>query len=438
MHNLISDKKFSEILTGSVWALGARVSATVLALVSSVIIARFYGAEMVGVVAVVNSFLILATTFTVFGTNTSILRLIPEYLAKYSPTSAFKVYRKTQYMVIGFSLLTGTLFYFSANFIAAKIFNKPHLSIYFAIASIFIVFKSLMLLNTSAVRGLRLIRVFAMMQMLPQGFNLLLLIALGILTAQPGVPVYALLCGYALTGIFGWGIMNYTFKRRIQPGDKLHPTSTKKILAISLPMLMVATMNFFIAQTGVIMLGMFRTEAEVGYYSIAVKLSTLTSFVLSAINTISAPKFSELFHSGKIDELFYVAKKSTKLIFYATVPILFFLLIFGKLVLSILFGAEFTVAYTALLILIIGQFINSISGSIGYFMNMIGYHNQLRNILFSAAALNILFAFVLIPKIGINGAAIASMLCLVFWNISALTYIYKKYGRTTTYIPFID
>ena len=178
-HNLVSDTRFSEILTGSVWALSARVIATAMGLAFSVIVARLYGAEVVGIVAVINSFLMLATIFTVLGTPTSILRLIPEHLAKYSPTSAFKVYRKTQYMVIGISVITAALFFFGANLIADKVFSKPHLSYYFALASIFIVFKSIMMLNTQAVRGLRLIKLFALMQLLPQAFNLLFLISVG-------------------------------------------------------------------------------------------------------------------------------------------------------------------------------------------------------------------------------------------------------------------
>jgi len=106
IHNLVSDRKFSEILRGSVWALGAKVLATVLGMVTYIIIARWYGADVLGIVAVLQSFLMLATIFTVLGTNTSILRLIPEHLTKYSPTSAFRVYRKTQYMVLGTSLVT--------------------------------------------------------------------------------------------------------------------------------------------------------------------------------------------------------------------------------------------------------------------------------------------------------------------------------------------
>ena len=99
--NLVSDTRFSEILTGSAWALSARVLAIVMGLIFNVLVARIYGAEMVGIVAVINSFLMLATILTLMGTKTSILRLIPEHLSKYSPTSAFKVYRKTQWMVIG-------------------------------------------------------------------------------------------------------------------------------------------------------------------------------------------------------------------------------------------------------------------------------------------------------------------------------------------------
>jgi hypothetical protein len=41
-HKLVSDEKFSEILRGSVWALGARVLATGLGLITSVNMDRFY------------------------------------------------------------------------------------------------------------------------------------------------------------------------------------------------------------------------------------------------------------------------------------------------------------------------------------------------------------------------------------------------------------
>lgn len=434
-HNLISDEKFSEILTGSTWALSSHVLGVGLGLIASIIIARFYGATILGIVAVLNSFLILATIITMLGTNTSILRLIPEHLVKYSPTSACKVCRKTQYLVLGCSVVIGALLFFGADLISATVFSKPHLSFYFALAAVFIVFKSLMLLNTQAVRGLRLIRAFAFMLIMPQGFNLMLLLLLGLLLSRRDVPVYAQLCAYALTGILGWAIMEYAFKRRMAPHDTVHTMPAREILSISLPMLMTGAMNFIIAQTGVIMLGMFRSEAEVGYYAIAVKLATLTAFILQAINSVAGPKFSELFHAGKMDELFYVAKKSAKLIFWTTSPILLGFVVLGKPILNIAFGNAFSVAYPALVLLVIGQFVHSISGATGLFMNMTGNQTVFRNIMLVAALINIGINLVLIPGYGIYGGAVAAMVSLMCWNIATLIYIKMRFGKTTGYFP---
>lgn len=436
-HNLISDQRFSEILTGSVWALGARVLATFFGLITSVIIARWYGAEIMGIVAVLNSFLMLATIFTVLGTNTSILRLIPEHLAKYSPTSAFRVYRKTQYFVAAISVVTGVILFFSSGFIADTIFSKPHLRFYFALAAVFIIFDSLKQLNNQAVRGLRLIKVFAFMQLLRALSKLIILVPITIFFFHPNNPIYAMFAAITITALVGAFIMDRVFKQKTTADDILYDVPMKEILTISLPMLMTTTITFIIGQTGVIILGMFRSEAEVGYYSVAVKLASLTGFIFTAINTMAAPKFSELFHSGKIDELFHIARKSTKLIFWTSLPILLALLLWGKPILSLLYGAEFEVAYWSMALLVIGQFVNSISGSTGAFMNMTGNQNPLRNIIFAGAVINILLNVVLTPKLGINGAAIAGTISLAFWNIYTLSYIKIKYGTTIGYFPLL-
>jgi O-antigen/teichoic acid export membrane protein len=436
-HNLTYDTRFYEIFTGSVWALSARVIAAALGLTFSLIVARLYGAKVVGTVAVINSLIMLATIFTLLGTNNSILRLIPEHLAKYSPTSAFWVYRKTQYMVIAVSVLTAVFLYFGANLLADKLFSKPNLSYYFALSSVFVVFQSIMNLNTQAVRGLRLIKIFAFMQILPQTSNLLFLMTVGMFWTSIDIPIYAVLFGFTMTGISGWFIMEIEFKKRTQPDDQVFTMPCRDIIRISLPMLMAAAMMFFITQTGVLMLGMFRTEAEVGYYSIAGKLANLASFVIRAVDTMAAPKYSELFHKNKMDELFHLAKKSTKLIFFTTTPILLCFIIFGKPILNIVFGPKFVVAYPALVVLVIGTFVNSISGTCGTFLNMTGKQIAFRNIVMIVAIFNILLNLWFIPLFGINGAAVSAMASLWIWNLSILVYMKLKFGKTTGYFPIL-
>jgi O-antigen/teichoic acid export membrane protein len=339
--------------------------------------------------------------------------------------------------VAGLSLAVGVILFLGSEFIAGTVFSKPHLQFYFILASFFIIFQSISNLNTQAVRGLRLVRVFAFMQILPSFSNLLLMILLTVLFFHPHNPVYILLASFTITALAGAVIMDRKFKSKTRPNDTVCPVPIKDILAISFPMFLTATITFVIGQTGVILLGMYRPETDVGYYAIAVKLSTLTAFVLQAVLSMAGPRFSELYHSNQIDELFYVAHRSAKLIFWATSPILLVLILFGKPIITILYGVDFSVAYWAMVLLTLGQFVNSISGATGLFMNMTGHQNAFKNIVLIAALMNLGLNILLTPLYGLYGAAIAGMLSLMIWNIAALCYIKRKFGRTTGYIPFL-
>jgi O-antigen/teichoic acid export membrane protein len=165
--SLTADKRFSEILTGTAWAMVSRVGTLVLSLASSLIIARLYGAEAMGLLAILVSVIGVVTVLAVMGTGVSILRMIPEHLVQYSPTSAFRVYRKTQYLVAGVSVIIGVMLYFLSGQIAAGVFMRPDMQGLIAVASAFVVFCSILNMNQQAVRGLKLVRTFSLLQLLP-------------------------------------------------------------------------------------------------------------------------------------------------------------------------------------------------------------------------------------------------------------------------------
>jgi O-antigen/teichoic acid export membrane protein len=65
---------------------------------------------------------------------------------------------------------------------------------------------------------------------------------------------------------------------------------------------------------------------------------------------------------------------------------------------------------------------------------MTGKEKVFQNIILAATALNIALNAVLIPRYGINGAAVANMIALVFWNLSSVTYIKFSMNINTLYI----
>lgn len=430
----ITDKNFSEIVKGSIWALSSRFFATILTMITSIIVARFYGAEIMGVVALLNSFLIFIKIFTVFGTTTSILSIMPEHIAKFSYKSAHFVYKRIKYLVIFLSIILGSIIFICSDNISSYVFSKNYHINILSLLSFFIIFSSLMDVNTQAVRGLRLIREFAFMGIFPSLFKLIILLILTIFSLHSFNPVYAMFASFFFTTLVGSYILNKEFKKRISFNDTVSKIPFKRIVSISFPMLLSSTMTFLIGQTGVLIIGIFKPEAEVGYYSISVRLATLTAFFLSSVNSIAAPKFSELFHNNKMDDLFRIAQKSAQLIFWSSLPILLILAVFGKFILSILYGNDFKIAYFPMLILIFGQFVNAISGSTGVFMNMTGNQIILRNIMVIAAIINLLGNIILTPKLGMYGAALSATFSITFWNIYILLYIRNRYSKNITFL----
>jgi len=202
----LNDKKFSDILTGSSWAVGARILAIFLGFVINIIIARVYGAEALGVFTFVESTLILVTVFTLVGTNTSILRLIPEHMIKYSASSAYCVYNKILKMIFLISASVFIVFFVFSDSIAERILLKNNLAYYLTLLALFIPFKSLLLYNTQALRGLELIKEFAVIIVLPHILHICLLVCLTFIINEKDLPVLTFLSSVAITSIAGWGI----------------------------------------------------------------------------------------------------------------------------------------------------------------------------------------------------------------------------------------
>jgi O-antigen/teichoic acid export membrane protein len=181
-------------------------------------------------------------------------------------------------------------------------------------------------------------------------------------------------------------------------------------------------------QVGTIILGIFKSPDIVGQYRVAVQVATLASFGLQAVNQVVAPRFAELWARNEHRKLQQLVTKSSQiiLIFNLILTIIFILL--GKSFFIIVFGDEFKSAYLPLLILLLGQMVNSATGSVGFLLNMTGNEVQTANNTGVAAIINIVISLALVPILGMIGAAIASASSMTIWNILHWWRVYQKLG----------
>lgn len=196
---------------------------------------------------------------------------------------------------------------------------------------------------------------------------------------------------------------------------------------MAIPMLLVAGIQTFLKQTDVIMLGILQDTTAAGIYSVMVRLSDLAMFGLLAANAMAAPMIAELYASGKRAELERVVQLAVRGSLAFMVLASIGLVLFGKAIVS-LYGEGFESGLVALYILLAGQIINASTGPVGFVVSMTGHQNKLALVQAVCAVLNIVLNALLIPRYGMQGAAIATATAMVCWKIWLLIFIRRAIG----------
>jgi O-antigen/teichoic acid export membrane protein len=171
------------------------------------------------------------------------------------------------------------------------------------------------------------------------------------------------------------------------------------------------------------MIGFLKDSHAVGLYSTAAKTSMLFIFILQSFNTLFSPQISDLYNKNDICQLEKMFKTVTRWAITLTFPVVIFMVFWAKDILNI-FGKIFIDAYLPLIILAIGQFFNISMGSVGSMLVMTGRNWIVLLYSFLIFGLNLFLNYILIPKYGISGAAIATASSITILNLLYLMTVY--------------
>lgn len=435
---ITSDNNFKELLSGSLITFVLKVLGMFLSYLVLKLISSNYGAEGVGIYGLSNKILRAVGLTCALGFNISVLRYVGEYNVKKNKASYLKIIFK-YFIQISFpvSVIVGTLIYMFSNYIALHIFENSDYETALKIIAFTLPFITLNLINVEYIRGLKLLKISEYLRSVSVHLIIIIILFFTLFDYGSLNSVYALATGIIITFLISIAFIYFHLKKLNSNKDKEPAKLTRpNFVKTSIPMMVITISSFILAFSGVFFLEMFSSTKNVGIYNICIMLAQLVSLALTVVNTISAPKFSELYWSNKKKELKKVIRQSSKLIFWSSLFISITLVAASKLVLSY-FGNEFLLGQTILIILVFGQIINAATGSVGIFLNMTGNQKVLRNIILTTACIVVIGYYFTIPKYGMLGAALVSVLGTTVINIFSAIYVYKKLQYVTFYIPFL-
>jgi O-antigen/teichoic acid export membrane protein len=149
---------------------------------------------------------------------------------------------------------------------------------------------------------------------------------------------------------------------------------------------------------------------------------------LTVINVILAPRFSKSYTNGNFDKLKRYTKIGTTLSILSTLPIFIICVYFTEDIIVLLWGEAFKAAVPILYILLAAQLFNVLCGSVGYLAIMTNHEKFVNKTILIAFILNFGLNILLIPKIGLIGAAWGTAIGIVFQNITLFFYMKRKHG----------
>lgn len=199
----------------------------------------------------------------------------------------------------------------------------------------------------------------------------------------------------------------------------------KDMVGETTSMAMVVLISTWLAYADILILGYFHGPSEVGLYSAAQRIVLLLAFVLVSLNSLLGPRFALLIKQGNQAELFALYRKTVKWTAMTGLPIVVLLAAFSGWFLS-WFGPAFVAAQYVLLILLLGQLFNVLTGPVGILM-MMGQHTAtLRAYTAITALTHFPVALALTPRFGAAGAAAATCMGVIMLNTLCWRFVENR------------
>lgn len=402
-----------------------KIISVLLGFIFSFVVARFMGAEIYGRFTYVYTFISLLPIIANLGLDKGLISFIPRLNSddKVTDRNSIITFSFTVTILISILLIITLINY--NEYIANNILNNPDLSTLIIWSAPILVLLIINKISKGVFRGIDIIRHYVI------GKNIIIPITKTIIIVILSLfsyKVYGVLISYYIsTGLTSsyyiyilWK-MNYLGKVK-KNNIKLY----KKLLKFSLPLLFTGMLGFLISRSDSFMIGYFLSEDKVGIYNIARKVGTMSSFILTAFNMVFASTISKLYYENRMDDLKKIYTIITKWIFSFNLLFLVNVVILNKEIM-LLFGKEFLYGNIALLLITIGQFFNALVGSAGYINTMTGYPQFSLYTNLITVIINIFLNLILIPRIGIEGAAIATLISILVSNVLRLSLLYSKH-----------
>lgn len=240
------------------------------------------------------------------------------------------------------------------------------------------------------------------------GFQILSLVALFVFVrSKADYVAYAII---AVVSAAGANILNVGYRRRFCRIRLVKKIDLKRHMPPVLLLFSMLISQQILTTTDVTMLGLMRTNQEVGIYSTALKISTIVSQLVFSILWVLLPRLSKQFSEGLETERNTLLRKALGFLWGFGLPCAIGVMLVGKDVILIIAGQEYLEAAPILNLIMVGFIFDLLGG--GFIGNLIMLPSKKEHYFLIACVIaaiaNAVLNYLFIPGYGMAAAAVAT------------------------------
>jgi O-antigen/teichoic acid export membrane protein len=411
----IAQLEIFKLIAGAGFFFACRVSGALLAYVTLIILARWTGATELGIFVFASSWCIALSTVACLGYPSAAYRFIGLGLAARDLGRIRGFVRRGSQIVIGSSLIMAGAGA-AATLSIGGLISAEHvgpLLIAFLCVPIF----AWVRLNTTVAHAFS----WFALSTVPNSVlrPLLLLVAIGAVRLAGGAlsAVNVMLLFTAVTLLVAIGehaLLARGLNRELRDAQPVYETRTW--VRAGMPLLIIVLFTSYFPELSVILAGVYLPPEDIAKFNAGIRTASLIAFGLDAVDNTILPRISHLFARGDIINLQRIVVRSTQLKFWSALVAVLVLAVMGEHILA-LFGEEFVGGYGPLMIFALALLLRAAVGPATLLLHITGHQDRCIIIYACALVASLVLNFLLVPRFGMNGAAMAMLLVTGFWTV---------------------
>ena len=396
--------KFDKSFSNACWIIGCKLIKAVLTLVTTMITARYLGVSDFGVINYAAGLVAFVVPIMKLGIDSVLVHQIVE-----KPDAEGEI--------VGTSIVLNLISAFLCilgigAFVCIANRGEEETIIVCVIYSVLLVFQAVELLQYWF--QAKLMSKYSSMAML---FAYIIVAASQILMIVFKVNIYWFALSYSIDYLFISLILLIAYAKKGTQKFKFSFKRAKELFSISKYYIVSSLLVTVFSQTDRIMLKLMIDSEATGIYSAAATCAGMTSFIFAAIIDSMRPV---IFQVAKDEDKTLFHKRMTELysvIIYFSLIQCVVITLLSPIIIKIMYGEEFAASVNALRIVVWFTTFSYLGSVRNVWMLAENKQKYLWIINLSGALGNVILNLILIPIMGVNGAAVASLCTQIFANV---------------------